>query len=371
MPVRLICHIGSQKIIWQNPVPSSTRYCRPIRIRFIHETKDITNEEIYYVEDQIKNLKKTEISKFLGGIIHIKHTLAFTMVDAKVCNAATNTTSTMRCYICGLTSKDFNNLTIKKIDNPDALKFGLSILHTRIRFFESLLHLSYHIPIKKWQARTQDDNIIVAETKKNIQNKFKEKMGLLVDIPTAGFGNTNDGNTSRRFFSDPQTSSCITGVNIGLIKNCSIILETLSSGYKIDIKKFVKFAELTAELYVEIYGWYPMTPTMHKILRHGATIIDQAILPIGQLSEEAAEARNKHFRDYRQNFSRKFSREICNRDIINRLLLSSDPLLSSVRKRLKNKRNAISSEALEFLQPETLNELQQYEEEASSENESD
>ena len=196
-------------------------------------------------------------------------------------------------------------------------------------------------------------------------------MGLLVDIPTAGFGNTNDGNTSRRFFSDPQTSSCITGVNIGLIKNCSIILETMSSGYKIDIKKFEKSAELTAELYVEIYGWYPMTPTMHKILRHGATIIDQAILPIGQLSEEVAEARNKHFHDYRQNFSRKFSREICNRDIINRLLLSSDPLLSSVRKRLKNKRNAISSEALEFLQPETLNELQQYEEEASSENESD
>ena len=196
-------------------------------------------------------------------------------------------------------------------------------------------------------------------------------MGLLVDIPTAGFRNTNDGNTSRRFFSDPQTSSCITGVNIGLIKNCSIILETLSSGYKIDIKKFEKFAELTAELYVEIYGWYSMTPTMHKILRHGATIIDQAILPIGQLSEEAAEAQNKHFRDYRQNFSRKFSREICNRDIINRLLLSSDPLLSSVRKRLKNKRNAISSEALEFLQPETLNKLQQYEEEASSENESD
>ena len=196
-------------------------------------------------------------------------------------------------------------------------------------------------------------------------------MGLLVDISTAGFENTNDGNTSRRFFSDPQTSSCITGVNIGLIKNCSIILETLSSGYKIDIKKFEKFGELTAELYVEIYGWYPMTPKMHKILRHGATIIDQAIMPIGQLSEEVAEARNKHFRDYRQNFSRKFSREICNRDIINRLLLSSDPLLSIVRKRLKKKRNAISSEALEFLQTETLNELQQYEEEASSENESD
>lgn len=37
-----------------------------------------------------------------------------------------------------------------------------------------------------------------------------------------------------------------------------------------------------------------MTSTMHKILIHGAVITKNALLPIGQLSEEAAEARNKH-----------------------------------------------------------------------------
>lgn len=51
----------------------------------------------------------------------------------------------------------------------------------------------------------------------------------------------------------------------------------------------------TAKLYVQLYPWYPMTPTVHKILIHGATVIENALLPIGQLSEEAAEARNKHF----------------------------------------------------------------------------
>ena len=116
-----------------------------------------------------------------------------------------------------------------------------------------------------------------------------------------------------------------------------------------------------------------MTPTMHKILRRGAAIIDQAILPIGQLSEETAEARNKDFRDYRRNFSMKFSRENCNRDILNSLLLSSDPLLSSARKGLKNKRKPFFSGALELLLPETLNKLQKNEEdeEASSENKLD
>lgn len=57
------------------------------------------------------------------------------------------------------------------------------------------------------------------------------------------------------------------------------------------------------------------TPTVHKTLIHGATIIESALLPIGQLSEEAAEARNKHFRLYRTDFARKFSRESCNIDM--------------------------------------------------------
>lgn len=99
-------------------------------------------------------------------------------------------------------------------------------------------------------------------------------MGLPVDIPKAGFGNTNDGNTARRFFSNPETSSRITGIDINVIKKCSVILETLSSGLKIDTQKFENFAEQTAKLYVDLYEWHPMSPTMHKILRHGATVID-------------------------------------------------------------------------------------------------
>lgn len=115
VPIRLISNIDKhKKIIWQNPVSSSPRYCRPIRIRFIHETTDITNEEIEYIENQTRNLIKTEVSHPNGFLLYIKHILLPTMVDGKVCNAATNTFSTMRCYICGKTSKYFNDLTKKK-----------------------------------------------------------------------------------------------------------------------------------------------------------------------------------------------------------------------------------------------------------------
>jgi hypothetical protein len=150
-------------------------------------------------------------------------------------------------------------------------------------------------------------------------------------------------------FSKIQNYARITGLNVELIQRFKIITETISSGYSIDIDKFSKYALETGELYVEVYGWHPMTPTMHKIVMHGATIISHAILPIGQLSEEAAEHRNKHFCEYRQKFARKFSRQACNTDIINKLLISSDPLVTSSRAKTSKKRKSFSSETLKLL----------------------
>lgn len=353
VPLRLLCgkDKDNKKIIWQNPVTSSPRFCRPIRINFTKESTDITKNEINYIEAKINSLNKTQI----GGnrCMEVKHTLAFTMVDAKVCNAATDTRSTMKCYVCGATSKDFNDLTKSMEIDKSALQFGLSILHARIRFFESILHLAYKLPVKKWQIRSQADKNAVKQQKTVIQEEFRNKLGLIVDVPKPGFGNTNDGNTSRRFFDNPELAAEITGVNIQLIYRLKIILETLSSGYKIDTKKFTNYAMDTAKLYVELYSWHPMTSTLHKILLHGSVVSDNALLPIGQLSEEAAEARNKHFRLFRLNYARKFSRKDCNMDVLNRLLLTSDPLITSMRSLSQKKSKKFSKETLEMLIPES------------------
>lgn len=338
VPLRLVCG-KNNKVLWENPTPSSPRFCRPIRIRFVKESTDITNDEIAYIKQSL-----TSMPEFLSVTVEettykIKQKMLLTMVDGKVCNAATGTTSTQRCYICNETSSDFNKLNKEKIVNPDSLNFGLSILHARIRIFESLLHLAYRLPLQKKRISKKNfqDSEVFAETKLQVQEKFKQEMGLLVDLPKAGFGNSNDGNSSRRFFENPQLSSEITGIDFNLIYRFKVILEAISSGHEINIEKFTKYTADTAKLYVDLYSWCPMTPTMHKILIHGTTVIKHALLPIGHLSEEAAEARNKHFKSYRQNFARKCSREACNLDVINRLLLTSDPLLSASRpKRIKN-----------------------------------
>jgi hypothetical protein len=94
------------------------------------------------------------------------------MLDAKVCKAATDTKSTMKSYICGATSKDFSNLSIRKQINEDSLKFGLSTLHARIRLFEAVLHLAYKLPVKKWQLRADNDKEIVRQKKRKSRTNF-------------------------------------------------------------------------------------------------------------------------------------------------------------------------------------------------------
>lgn len=301
------------------------------------------------VDDQIKNLVNSTVISDEKSF-EVMHNLVLTMVDGKVCNALTDTTSTQKCYLCGVTSKEFKSIEkmIQRDVKTDNLEFGLSVLHGWIRFFECLLHIAYKLPLKKWQARG-DDKTIVAENKKRIQNEFKEKLGLIVDKPKPGFGNSNDGNTARRFFKNPEVSADITRIDIELIKKMHILLIVVSSGHEIHFNKFREFSHNTARYFVENYPWYNMPPTLHKYFIHGPEIIKYALLPIGNLTEEAQEARNNDFKRYRENNSRKCSREKSNMDIFNFFLLSSDPVISSKRKLCKKKLQSLPKQAINLL----------------------
>lgn len=87
---------------------------------------------------------------------------------------------------------------------------------------------------------------------------------------------------------------------------------------------------------------------MHKLLMHGAEIIEHAIVPIGLLSEDAQEANHKFIRDYRENYSRKISRVANNEDIIHNIL-QSDPVISSLRSNKPMKHKELLPEALDLL----------------------
>jgi hypothetical protein len=73
---------------------------------------------------------------------------------------------------------------------------------------------------------------------------------LLVDGIRQGSGTTNDGNTARRFFEDPKLSAEITGLDAELLRRFAVILQALSSGWKIDVAKYDTYARDTNSRYL-------------------------------------------------------------------------------------------------------------------------
>ncbi|XP_065359380.1 uncharacterized protein LOC135953409 [Calliphora vicina] len=172
----------------------------------------------------------------------------------------------------------------------------------------------------------------MAANKAQIQKRLKLTLGINVDAVKQGMGTSNDGNTARRFFENP------TKIAEELIHRFKIILATINCNAAIDTNKFHIYYMDTAKLFVDLYVWYYMPVTVHKILVHGGKIIAEAILPIGMLCEEAQEARSKVYRAYRLHHSRRIGRVATNEDVMHNLLLSSDPFLNRFRSELQIKK---------------------------------
>lgn len=322
---------NNKLILWQNPKPSSTRYCRPCKLEYCKESIETIKKEELLICTQISGLLPTCIDT-RAGTIQVTHTLSCTMIDGKVSNALTGTKCSQNCSVCSATPKIMNNIdeVLQREENPEALELGLSTLHAYIRIMEWMLHVSYRLDTKKYY-RTRDIRAIVDQRKSKIQDRFRKEHGLLLDFVKEGSGTTNTGNAARRFFEKPSVTSEITGIDEELIDRLDTILRTLSCGIDVNHDAYHAFAIKTARLYASLYEWYPMPASAHKILIHGSKAIALALLPIGMMSEEAQEARNKEFRKIRESHSRKSSRKETMQDVFNGMLITSDPFLSSMR----------------------------------------
>jgi len=87
-----------------------------------------------------KKIEYITLSKVSFGDRHleVKHELILSMIDGKVCNAITHTTSTQKRYLCGST-KDFKD--IDRMINTivtENLHYGILVLNGWVRFFECL-----------------------------------------------------------------------------------------------------------------------------------------------------------------------------------------------------------------------------------------
>lgn len=360
VPLRLMC---GDIIVWENPRPSSTSYCRPVMFEFAKETEEFIHLQTEAINEEISKLTPTKI-----GDLKVFHELHMTMIDGKVATVLSQTRSSATCNICLATPKEMNDWDAlsKKTVAVDMYKYGLSSLHMWIRCLECILHISYNLDFKQWAARGEH-KLIKQQKKELTQKEMFQQMGLLVDIIKQGFGTTNDGNTARRFFREYKKSAEITKIDENLIKKFAIILQAISSGKNINIDKFRDYCRDTALLYISLYPWYYMPSSIHKLLFHGADICQHfSFIPVGMLSEEASEARNKDFRHIRERHSRKTSRKNTNEDIMHYFLVSSDPFISHMKPKYKKTQMALFPEVNHLLREEIE---EQEQETAEDENE--
>lgn len=298
------------------------------------------------------------------------------MIDGKVINIITNTNSQLRCPICKITVSHFNQLELafSKPCDPSTLQNGIAPLHAWIRVLEFLLHLGYKNDplVRIWRIRKNTPEAeVVEQRKRTIQETIRQRLGLLVDVVKPNAGTTNDGNTARMALSDENRNLFgeILGLQQWLLDDLHTILVAISCGLPIDDTKFGELGKTVATKYVAEYNWHPMTVTIHKLLVHGKDIIKQSILPVGLLSEQAAETRNKFWRSDREHHTRKVDRKKTMLDLFHRALESSDPVVSTIRlkeRQKKCKRLPLSDQVRSLLKVVNLSEDSENEEDAES-----
>jgi hypothetical protein len=274
------------------------------------------------------------------------------MLDQKVINTISGTRSSMTCYLCGATPSEVKDLALvrSKPIRQQFLQYGIASMHQYIRHAEHVLHLAYRRRLNVWQIRGEDAKRTAKEDKDAFRKRLKRRLGLNVDQPrSGGSGSTTDGNTGRKLFAKPEIFAEVTGVDVRYIKKIATLLSAINLNLPLDIPKFSQLCSEAEELYYALYSWYPLPPAVHKLLRHGAAILEACPLPLGAVSEESHEARTKDVRFIKLHHTRRGSQLNSNEDLFRGLWVDSDPVIRGLQPPERRQQRATLTEDLRGL----------------------
>ncbi len=340
-PLRLHEKGDVSNIIWNNPAPLSMRYIRPLRMERVKETKEHVLQVKMEVETEISEIQPFTFQLKNGSIVTVSIEMHLTLIDGKIFSIITGTGSFQLCPICKCTPIQMNvydNLINGTFEpHREYLKFGINTLHSWLRVFDMLLHISYRLTIEKWQARGVKKQIFL-KRRDEVRQKLFDNYGFHVDQPrSGGSGTSNSGTMARKAFEDPKKLARVLGLNEEIVCNLKTILVAISLTTPIDLNKFEEKCRETYLLYITHYKWYYMPESVHKLLIHGKDIMMNSPLPNGMFGEEGPESCNKFYRSNRENFARKDSWEHNIEDVFNRQMDISDPILASLDIGLRQK----------------------------------
>ena len=326
----------SGEILYADPHPNSPFSCRQVVLGFMKETRERIIQEYELIEEQLQNLQDFTLE--VGGrqiMVNVERSEFFsTMWDGKSTNVLSSHLSnkviaTSSCHVCFAKQGDFSSNSSRPVD-PIILALGCSVLHCRIRAMEYLFNMACR---KKVGHKTTEKSPEFKAQKEKLRKAFKEHPELKLDLfkVKKGAGNSNDGNSSKKFFDKAEITAKILGIEVEILTKFQFLLNELNcTDRRPDPIFFQQEADqLHTILTSEPYNQVMLTQTVHRILCHGSQFIEalpEDVFP-GQVSESSIEARNKYNRRYRlyNSFAGDFSKGL--KGIFHRMMLTSDPVV--------------------------------------------
>ena len=220
---------------------------------------------------QIRRLRPIMATTAVGNRLRVTATFILSLIDGKVFSALTATLY-IQCPICCAGTDDLNdveNLDTNIFEPTDeGLIHGVQPMHAWMKFLIHLINISCNLPIRQAikDGVPYDAQEIRRTEKLRIQKAFK-KFGLRIDKPEQfGFGNSLDGNTSRRIFRNYDEVASILRIERSYVKRYYIILCVINNtSYMPKIQEFKEYCHKTFRMFRKKYRYTMMSPSVHKV----------------------------------------------------------------------------------------------------------
>jgi hypothetical protein len=360
--LELIC-LETGEVVTRNQFANSSSGMRPLRISFEPESVDNVHVEHERLTREAAAVTPVDIAEGVS--------VAFedfpTLFDGKAL-AYIHGEASQVCHLCGQGPVDMS-IPAKPhpITNQEGKRNGLTNLHAGPRFMEFCLHICYMFWWKNWSIRfaNEDQRQEIEDRKCSAYWILYFFLGIEVDKVKKTGGTSNDGNTARAFFENPELTADLLELPRDFVCSLALLWKIIRSSHEVDLEKvklaverfqtsfFTHFRDLTnTDRRREGITWYYIASSVHRLSEHLVELLEACPFPPGMLSEEGSESNNKIVRFIREHLTRKMSRRQTMEDLMHRLTAMSDPVVLHYNreKTLKLRPNRpIDPELAEFL----------------------
>ena len=229
-----------------------------------------------------------------------------------------------------------------------------AILHWKLRSFDFILQVYYRLiaGVKLWGKSNKRLLGFVTAAKQEAIDHLRTTTGMLIDTPTSGGGNTNNGVRAERFLQlENRKEICSLIPDSDDKQNFSILLRDvnimlrITQGTREDVDT-TKVKQLGIDImshirmsFLDTNGqpWVAINPSMHSMCAHAWQLFDICSGPLAQYSGQSQEHWNKYITRFKSGSgarARQHGVSVNLGDIFGRMLMMTHPSIASQKRQI-------------------------------------